>query len=77
MTNQTSPRIRISEVNAIMLSQDDKVIIRGECGNRVSYMNQWNWYDEEEKQYRACYEPRVYGGGSYYKPPVDFFLCEE
>lgn len=77
MTNQNPIRIRISEVNAIMLSQDDNVIIRDEEGHRLSYMNQWYWYDESEKRYVACYSPRAYGGGSYYDPPTDFFLCQE
>ncbi len=78
MNHQTDyQKIPISSVQAVFLSQDDELTVRDEHGNRIKYFNQWAFYDQESNEWRDCYNPRAYGGGSYYCPPNKFFLCDK
>ena len=70
-------KIQITEIQAICLSQDKETTVRDEYGNKIKYINQWYFYSEEDKQFLGCYNPRAYGGGSYYSPPSHFFLCDK
>jgi hypothetical protein len=79
MTNKFEgiTRIKVTELQAIFLSQDENTILRDNHGDRIKYLNQWYFYNTHNEMFMACYEPRLYGGGTYYRPPDEFFLCDK
>lgn len=70
-------KIEINGIQAIFLSQDESTIVRDEYGNKIRYGDQWYFYCEEDANFVACYNARAYGGGSFYAPPKQFFLCDK
>jgi hypothetical protein len=75
--DESITKIEINGIQAIFLSQDESTIVRDEYGNKIRYENQWYYYSEESEGFKACYDPRPYGGGSFYAPPKQFFLCDK
>ena len=66
--------IQITEIEAIILSQNIDRIIVDEHGNKLRYGGEWHWVCPIDGTLRDCYERRGGQNIPTYTPPRKFFI---